>query len=123
MSLASVSPKQPLTSDQFTILLPKMAHPQLHTISLHDALPISICKKMVMLHHYLPLTMIYSVHQKMGSHFCLRSEEHTSELQSRGHIVCRLLLEKKHLPSTHSHLSTNDSLSKSVPICAHVSLT
>src|SRR5690625_6080458 len=28
-----------------------------------------------------------------GSH---RSEEHTSELQSRGHLVCRLLLEKKH---------------------------
>src|SRR5690625_6276192 len=28
-----------------------------------------------------------------------RSEEHTSELQSRGHLVCRLLLEKKkHLP-------------------------
>src|SRR5690625_6239650 len=26
---------------------------------------------------------------------CLRSEEHTSELQSRGHIVCRLLLETK----------------------------
>src|SRR5690625_6289820 len=29
-----------------------------------------------------------------GSGF-FRSEEHTSELQSRGHIVCRLLLEKK----------------------------
>src|SRR5690625_6063630 len=27
----------------------------------------------------------------------LRSEEHTSELQSRGHLVCRLLLEKKKL--------------------------
>src|SRR5690625_6875147 len=27
----------------------------------------------------------------------LRSEEHTSELQSRGHLVCRLLLEKKNL--------------------------
>src|SRR5437870_6304036 len=27
--------------------------------------------------------------------FELRSEEHTSELQSRGHLVCRLLLEKK----------------------------
>src|SRR5690625_6820383 len=27
-----------------------------------------------------------------------RSEEHTSELQSRGHIVCRLLLEKKKKP-------------------------
>src|SRR5690625_4163084 len=30
----------------------------------------------------------------------LRSEEHTSELQSRGHLVCRLLLEKK---KTMSH--------------------
>src|SRR5690625_5413842 len=27
-----------------------------------------------------------------------RSEEHTSELQSRGHLVCRLLLEKKKVP-------------------------
>src|SRR5207253_9587546 len=27
--------------------------------------------------------------------YFLRSEEHTSELQSRGHLVCRLLLEKK----------------------------
>src|SRR5690625_6419622 len=27
--------------------------------------------------------------------FIVRSEEHTSELQSRGHLVCRLLLEKK----------------------------
>src|SRR5207253_705326 len=29
-----------------------------------------------------------------------RSEEHTSELQSRGHLVCRLLLEKKKKTST-----------------------
>src|SRR5690625_6412884 len=29
----------------------------------------------------------------------VRSEEHTSELQSRGHLVCRLLLEKKKLSS------------------------
>src|SRR2546429_665959 len=29
-----------------------------------------------------------------------RSEEHTSELQSRLHLVCRLLLEKKNNPST-----------------------
>src|SRR5690625_6935671 len=28
-----------------------------------------------------------------------RSEEHTSELQSRGHLVCRLLLEKKNVQS------------------------
>src|SRR5690625_5672566 len=30
-----------------------------------------------------------------------RSEEHTSELQSRGHLVCRLLLEKKKWNNTH----------------------
>src|SRR5439155_8053777 len=30
-----------------------------------------------------------------ASAFRARSEEHTSELQSRGHLVCRLLLEKK----------------------------
>src|SRR5439155_21861761 len=30
-----------------------------------------------------------------------RSEEHTSELQSRGHLVCRLLLEKK---KTNNHI-------------------
>src|SRR3712207_6908891 len=38
----------------------------------------------------------------------LRSEEHTSELQSRQYLVCRLLLEKKkiksyHTPSTLAH--------------------
>src|SRR3712207_7986539 len=30
-----------------------------------------------------------------GNDACLRSEEHTSELQSRQYLVCRLLLEKK----------------------------
>src|SRR5690625_5886158 len=36
-----------------------------------------------------------------------RSEEHTSELQSRGHLVCRLLLEKKkrHYRSQKHHMS------------------
>src|SRR5690625_6757029 len=33
----------------------------------------------------------------------MRSEEHTSELQSRGHLVCRLLLEKK--KNTHKYRS------------------
>src|SRR5207253_3907824 len=32
-----------------------------------------------------------------------RSEEHTSELQSRGHLVCRLLLEKKKGRTVHAH--------------------
>src|SRR5690554_7368240 len=33
--------------------------------------------------------------RKDGGHSHFRSEEHTSELQSRPHLVCRLLLEKK----------------------------
>src|SRR2546429_6017163 len=38
-----------------------------------------------------------------------RSEEHTSELQSRLHLVCRLLLEKKkHSVATTSHLHRCD---------------
>src|SRR5690625_6134609 len=32
-----------------------------------------------------------------------RSEEHTSELQSRGHLVCRLLLEKKNTDLEHEN--------------------
>src|SRR5437870_8831821 len=35
----------------------------------------------------------------------LRSEEHTSELQSRGHLVCRLLLEKKKKKKYHLQIS------------------
>src|SRR5258708_16148974 len=42
----------------------------------------------------------YSTFQSVA-HLLLRSEEHTSELQSPDHLVCRLLLEKKkHLPNT-----------------------
>src|SRR5690625_5731321 len=33
--------------------------------------------------------------ETVGKGLGQRSEEHTSELQSRGHLVCRLLLEKK----------------------------
>src|SRR5207253_4225364 len=40
-----------------------------------------------------------------GLHGYLRSEEHTSELQSRGHLVCRLLLEKK--TATHFDLCSS----------------
>src|SRR3712207_8190046 len=34
--------------------------------------------------------------KRRKGNFSLRSEEHTSELQSRQYLVCRLLLEKKH---------------------------
>src|SRR5438876_7804745 len=61
---------------------------EIYTLSLHDALPILDGKRFI-----LPL---YSD----GYNFSLmalsdRSEEHTSELQSPVHLVCRLLLEKK----------------------------
>src|SRR5690625_2257993 len=43
-----------------------------------------------------------------------RSEEHTSELQSRGHLVCRLLLEKKNYRSTiQKHRIERDSQEQS----------
>src|SRR3712207_6846293 len=35
-----------------------------------------------------------------------RSEEHTSELQSRQYLVCRLLLEKKNIPTHQSNSTT-----------------
>src|SRR5206468_12174045 len=60
---------------------------EIYTLSLHDALS------------------IYPLDQRIGAKLCseqviqfdecLRSEEHTSELQSRSDLVCRLLLEKK----------------------------
>src|SRR5206468_12940817 len=53
-----------------------------------------------------------------------RSEEHTSELQSRSDLVCRLLLEKKknntnHQTYNYTHLSTLSLIS---PLCTHMTL-
>src|SRR5690625_6980889 len=49
--------------------------------------------------HYVKVGFLLSgtasVTASRTSDYSSRSEEHTSELQSRGHIVCRLLLEKK----------------------------
>src|SRR5436305_10127848 len=41
--------------------------------------------------------------------FPSRSEEHTSELQSRPHLVCRLLLEKKKKTKRYDRTRTTDS--------------
>src|SRR3712207_6874769 len=38
--------------------------------------------------------------EAVGGRVALRSEEHTSELQSRQYLVCRLLLEKKKISQT-----------------------
>src|SRR5690625_5554004 len=42
----------------------------------------------------------------------IRSEEHTSELQSRGHLVCRLLLEKKIQHKEPAKVNKNHKLDK-----------
>src|SRR5437870_9081292 len=64
---------------------------EIYTLSLHDALPISQSKAL-MASTTLGRAASFSSGDTASSR---RSEEHTSELQSRGHLVCRLLLEKK----------------------------
>src|SRR3712207_7468682 len=71
------------------------------TLSLHDALPIS---RSVALRLFASTAALPAAGARPGSGPCraraagwrspARSEEHTSELQSRQYLVCRLLLEK-----------------------------
>src|SRR5687768_18008602 len=63
---------------------------EIYTLSLHDALPI-FTKKVVYENEEFNLLQ-HALNIEEGLE---RSEEHTSELQSRLHLVCRLLLEKK----------------------------
>src|SRR5690606_41961026 len=90
----------------------------LYTLSLHDALPIYHILHHLhlprhphhILHHlHLPrhlhhilhhLHLLYHFHHIQ--YYPHRSEEHTSELQSRENLVCRLLLEKKKLRTMSS---------------------
>src|SRR5690625_6299536 len=82
------------------------AHTLTSTLSLHDALPIyrsaySQCiQTFFEFRTLLPDTGCNTyrllTRQSADGHMP-RSEEHTSELQSRGHLVCRLLLEKKNI--------------------------
>src|SRR5438552_9259717 len=71
---------------------------EIYTLSLHDALPIldKLDPKRVASHYQdldnRPVVFMFS---GQGSQYVNRSEEHTSELQSPDHLVCRLLLEKK----------------------------
>src|SRR3990170_7221279 len=64
---------------------------EIYTLSLHDALPIS----------YTALLEVQNSLYKLarGIKWQERSEEHTSELQSPDHLVCRLLLEKNNYSS------------------------
>src|SRR3989442_10530135 len=70
---------------------------EIYTLSLHDALPIWIGSRKSNNSAWTRSSSFRSSISKAGpsSFPSWRSEEHTSELQSRPHLVCRLLLEKK----------------------------
>src|SRR5690606_41901957 len=79
----------------------------IYTLSLHDALPIFLLQSILLRGLRRPRALACLRHaQRPGEKILeasddgfaileLRSEEHTSELQSRENLVCRLLLEKK----------------------------
>src|SRR2546421_11572127 len=80
---------------------------EIYTLSLHDALPISndffniswldkLNKLYDIISGIKKLHDANIIHKDYhGGNIFIRSEEHTSELQSRSDLVCRLLLEKK----------------------------
>src|SRR3989442_10041719 len=69
---------------------------EIYTLSLHDALPIYVLRR----HRQKQGLSQETLAERAGLH-AVRSEEHTSELQSRPHLVCRLLLEKKKTKQSH----------------------
>src|SRR2546430_13713831 len=88
---------------------------EIYTLSLHDALPISCCssrgvKSCSLTAQPLPEKLVRRPRHDAccPAKVFLRSEEHTSELQSQSNLVCRLLLEKKknhfnHVAHTHNN--------------------
>src|SRR2546422_5544772 len=81
---------------------------EIYTLSLHDALPILV--GLLVSLWALPLSwpvviigfFLFRAFD-MFKIYQMRSEEHTSELQSRLHLVCRLLLEKKKKKNTYTN--------------------
>src|SRR5439155_25098604 len=80
------------------------ATPEIYTLSLHDALPISRRDS-----NYsgrgTDCGRCCPTPRRLAVRIPPRSEEHTSELQSRGHLVCRLLLEKKKKKNINTKLT------------------
>src|SRR3979411_3563467 len=68
---------------------------EIYTLSLHDALPISLSQA-----RYQTFLLLLNTVKRSQFH---RSEEHTSELQSLLDLVCRLLLEKKKKTKSKNH--------------------
>src|SRR3712207_7509985 len=94
---------------------------EIYTLSLHDALPISAACSTPTAELFVPPSQISAPPRSCTGRWgrtCwrptpsgTRSEEHTSELQSRQYLVCRLLLEKKKknikTPLLHSNTTIN----------------
>src|SRR2546430_10521167 len=68
---------------------------EIYTLSLHDALPISHTRATTHPMKVQPRSKLSAKIAPAFFLFLMRSEEHTSELQSQSNLVCRLLLEKK----------------------------
>src|SRR5438874_8204024 len=85
----------PQLSFSFFFFFNDTATTEIYTLSLHDALPIFLPRARHPPHPGRALQL-----ERPGG----RSEEHTSELQSRRDLVCRLLLEKKKKTSTQRPL-------------------
>src|SRR5206468_12413440 len=114
-SITDLHPYRPISlPSSFTAPPP----PEIYPLSLHDALPIWGGPSAFDLFNPPQWTMGTLPFEKMiaantgasiGRDHFFRSEEHTSELQSRSDLVCRLLLEKKKIHS-HGHVSDNVGL-------------
>src|SRR5690242_21548564 len=86
------------------------APPELYTLSLHDALPISspiafTARTAISMLSGCTVSVM-SVAVPPVERLPVRSEEHTSELQSHVNLVCRLLLEKKKKLITRNFIHT-----------------
>src|SRR5947199_7365404 len=98
MTRSSFSFGVPSTSYPFPFLFTDTVTPGIYTLSLHDALPIyegHDMGNMSMEGMAQPQPAAASSAAAGWGCAMPRSEEHTSELQSIRHLVCRLLLEKK----------------------------
>src|SRR5437764_6059133 len=86
---------------------------EIYTLSLHDALPISLVAGAV---DAFAARGLKCFGPSQAAARRMRSEEHTSELQSPMYLVCRLLLEKKkqHSPLTCWATRTASSHSRAV---------
>src|SRR5260370_6197563 len=91
-----------LPSPFFFFFFNDTATTEIYTLSLHDALPICRLRKGFKLVGGDKLETGRELNPDQDT-VSVRSEEHTSELQSHLNLVCRLLLEKKKKRTSHSH--------------------